>query len=316
MMTVPEVELIAVCDTDRARVDKASRELGVPAVYDYEAVLNDPRAEAVAIFTPPHLHGTHMIQAAEAGKHIVCTKPLERYVTQAAEALAACRKAGVKVISNSPPPRAVGVLQVMKSALDDGVIGPPVLGFAEMTASYGPTPTDNTWYSDPELCPLAPLFRIGCYKLNTFSYLLGPASEVFAFEARRVTERPTVDTVLAQVRYQNGALVQVQSSLCAGGRACGPSIQIGGPEGTLAFALDSDDELVLRKDNGDRVLARAGDIGDGSSGYDYGHFLSLIRQDKEPEISLSVALDALAVFEAAVESVRTGRPAAVVRPEA
>ncbi|KPJ62556.1 hypothetical protein AMK68_04725, partial [candidate division KD3-62 bacterium DG_56] len=74
--------------------------------------------------------------------------------------------------------------------------------------------------------------------------------------------------------------------------------------------------LVLRKDNGDRVLARAGDIGDGSSGYDYGHFLSLIRQDKEPEISLSVALDALAVFEAAVESVRTGRPAAVVRPEA
>jgi len=315
MMKDPAVELIAVCDTDRARADKASHELGVPAVYDYEAVLSDARVAAVAIFTPPHLHGTHMIQAAQAGKHIVCTKPLERYLARAVEALAVCREVGVKVISNSPPPRAVGILQAMKSALDDGVIGTPVLGFAEMIASYGPTPADDTWYSDPELCPLAPLFRIGCYKLNTFSYLLGPASEVFAFEARRVTQRPTVDTVVAQVRYQNGALVQVQSSLCAGGRACGPFLQIGGPEGTLAFAADRSDELVLRTKKEDRVLARAGDIGDDSSGYDYDYFLSLIREDREPEISLSVALDALAVFEAAVESARTGRPAAVAPPE-
>src|SRR3990172_11803316 len=86
MTTVPEVELLAVCDNDHERADKAARELGVPAVYDYEAILSDPRIEAVAIFTPPYLHGTHMIQAARAGKHMVCTKPLERYVARAVEA--------------------------------------------------------------------------------------------------------------------------------------------------------------------------------------------------------------------------------------
>jgi predicted dehydrogenase len=202
----------------------------------------------------------------------------------------------------------------MKSAIDNGVIGPPVLGFAEMIASYGVTPPDDTWYSDPELCPLAPLFRIGCYKLNTFGYLLGPAAEVFAFEARRVTQRPTVDTVVAQVRYQNGALVQIQSSLCVGGRACGPFIQIGGPEGTLAFASDRNDELVLRVRKQEEVLARASEIGDGTSWYDYECFQSLVREGKDPEIPLSLTLDVLAVFEAAVESARTGKPVKVVAP--
>jgi predicted dehydrogenase len=81
----PEFSLIAVCELDEARAAEFSaRHPGVPVESSFDALLVDPRVEAVAIATPPETHRTLAGKALEAGKHVLVEKPL---ATRAADAL-------------------------------------------------------------------------------------------------------------------------------------------------------------------------------------------------------------------------------------
>jgi predicted dehydrogenase len=73
---------------------------------------------------------------------------------------------------------------------------------------------DGSWYDNPELCPVAPMFRIGIYLINDLIRLWGPVEEVQVMGARLCTGRPTPDTATAIIRFQNGALGGLFSSLC------------------------------------------------------------------------------------------------------
>src|SRR5437868_15221192 len=83
LVALSNCELVAV---SRARADKAeafAREFGVRRWYgDWRQLLNDREIEAVYIATPVHLHATQAIAAAEAGKHVLCEKPLAMDVAE------------------------------------------------------------------------------------------------------------------------------------------------------------------------------------------------------------------------------------------
>src|SRR5215210_9448034 len=75
----PKVELVAVASRDEARADDYAREWGIPRAYgSYEALLEDPEIEAVYISLPNNLHVEWSIRSLEAGKHVLCEKPLSR----------------------------------------------------------------------------------------------------------------------------------------------------------------------------------------------------------------------------------------------
>src|SRR6266699_1208877 len=79
-------------DEVRERVEK----LGIPRVYDhYGAVLEDPEVEAVYIPLPNSMHHEWAIRAAEAGKHVLCEKPMSLTAAESREMIAACRQRGV-----------------------------------------------------------------------------------------------------------------------------------------------------------------------------------------------------------------------------
>jgi predicted dehydrogenase len=88
---------IASRSTDRARVTADS--LGIPKSYgSYEELLGDPEIEAVYIPLPNHLHPQWTIAAAEAGKHVLCEKPLATSSELAAEMIDAAERTGVKLM--------------------------------------------------------------------------------------------------------------------------------------------------------------------------------------------------------------------------
>ena len=89
-------EIVAIASRDRAKAEEAARELGIPKAYgSYEEMLADPEVEAVYNPLPNHLHVPMSIQAAEAGKHVLCEKPIGLNAAEARELMAVRDRTGV-----------------------------------------------------------------------------------------------------------------------------------------------------------------------------------------------------------------------------
>src|SRR5438445_11386612 len=86
----------AIASRDRAKADAAAATLGIPTAYgSYEALLADPANDAVYIPLPNHLHVPWTIRAAEAGKHVLCEKPIAMSTAEARRLLEVRDRTGV-----------------------------------------------------------------------------------------------------------------------------------------------------------------------------------------------------------------------------
>src|SRR5208337_1076400 len=91
-------EVTGIASRDLARAQHAARELGIPKAYgSYEELLQDPEIEAVYNPLPNQLHVPWTIKAAEAGKHVLCEKPLSLNAEEARTLLSVRDRTGVKI---------------------------------------------------------------------------------------------------------------------------------------------------------------------------------------------------------------------------
>lgn len=86
----PDWEIAQICDLDESLCQQRRAEFALSRhTRDYAEMLADPTVDVVAIFTPDHLHARHIIQALEAGKHVICTKPVLHSLDEATAVRAA-----------------------------------------------------------------------------------------------------------------------------------------------------------------------------------------------------------------------------------
>src|SRR5690349_1990712 len=91
-----KVDLVAVASRDEARAAEYAREWGIERAYgNYEALLGDPDVEAVYISLPNSLHCPWSIRALDAGKHVLCEKPMSRREAEVAEAFDVADRTGL-----------------------------------------------------------------------------------------------------------------------------------------------------------------------------------------------------------------------------
>ena len=91
-------EVAGIASRELARAEKAARELGIPKAYgSYEELLADPEIDAVYNPLPNHLHVPWSMRAAEAGKHVLCEKPVAMSAAEALELIAARDRTGVVI---------------------------------------------------------------------------------------------------------------------------------------------------------------------------------------------------------------------------
>jgi predicted dehydrogenase len=91
-------DLKMICDIDADLCKKRCEEFGFGNfTYNYNEMLADPEIDAIAVYTPDHLHAEHIKLALEHGKHVVCTKPLLDDLSSAQELLELSQKSGKKV---------------------------------------------------------------------------------------------------------------------------------------------------------------------------------------------------------------------------
>jgi predicted dehydrogenase len=92
-------EVVAIASRDRALADRVATELGIPTAHgSYEALLADPTVDAVYVPLPNHLHAPWAIAAAEAGKHVLCEKPLAMTTADAERMIEAADRSGVRLM--------------------------------------------------------------------------------------------------------------------------------------------------------------------------------------------------------------------------
>jgi len=162
-------EIAAIASRDLSKAQQAAAALGIPKAYgSYEELLADPEIEAVYNPLPNHLHVPWSVRAAEAGKHVLCEKPLALDAAEARQLLAARNRCGVKMgeaFMVRTHPQWLRARELVR----DGRIGElrAVMGFFSYF-NRDPANIRNVreWGGGG-------LFDIGCYPINTSRFIFG-----------------------------------------------------------------------------------------------------------------------------------------------
>jgi xylose dehydrogenase (NAD/NADP) len=119
----PKVDLVGVASRDRARAEEYARQWEIPRAFgSYDAMLEDPDIEAVYISLPNTLHCEWSIRAVEAGKHVLCEKPMSRRVAEVEDAFDAAERAG-RLLSEAFMYRHNPQTKRLAQLVEDGAIG-------------------------------------------------------------------------------------------------------------------------------------------------------------------------------------------------
>ncbi len=206
-------KLTALVSGDAAKAGEVARQHGVPArsVYsyqNYDSIRENPDVQVIYVVLPNGLHREYTVRGAQAGKHILCEKPMATSPDECEQMIAACRKAGKKLmiayrIQYEPNNRAV------RRMVQNGQFGP--VKFIE--AVNGQNQGDpEQWRQKKALAGGGSLPDVGLYCLNTTRFLLGEEPEEVTATTYSTPGDPRFreveETVLWQMRFPSG----VQSS--------------------------------------------------------------------------------------------------------
>ncbi|HEY3184002.1 MAG TPA: Gfo/Idh/MocA family oxidoreductase [Gaiellaceae bacterium] len=171
----PKVDLVGVASREQARADEYARKWEIERAYgSYEALLADPEIEAVYISLPNNLHIEWSIRSLEAGKHVLCEKPLSRNPEDVDAAFDAAERAG-RLLSEAFMYRHNPQTKRLRSLVDEGAIGE--LRLVRAAFSYGLYDESNIRLS-PELDGGA-LMDVGCYCVSGSRLLAGEPETVY-----------------------------------------------------------------------------------------------------------------------------------------
>ena len=183
--TLPGLRVVAVADVNEARAAEVAAEHGVEAL-SVDALLADPRIDAVLNLTIPAAHVELATRALRAGKHVYGEKPLGLDPCEAAAMLELARRQGLRV--GSAPDTVLGTgVQTARALLDSGAIGKPVAA-----AVHWSSPGHELWHAAPQFYYQpggGPLFDMAPYYLTSLVTLLGPVVRVSGAATRSDRQR-------------------------------------------------------------------------------------------------------------------------------
>lgn len=311
-------ELYAVCDIVPEKADRFAKTHGVTKVYyDDDAVLAVPEIDIVCVCVPSGNHGEVCIAAANAGKHIVCEKPMEITPQRIAEIIKAVGTCQVKmqcIFQRRLMPTAIAVREL----LQQGGLGKICLADAHLTyyrdqAYYDSAGWRGTW----ELDGGGALMNQGVHGVDLILWMLGGEIRTLYGRAETLARNIAVeDTAAAVLQMKDGCLCVIESATTAW-PGYSTSFTIHGEKGSVGF---NDEGLTLwdfidpetappRPDSG---KAMGGAKSNMDISFD-GHRMLLqdmaeaVREDREPMIPPENAQTAVQVICSIYESTRENK---------
>ena len=245
-------ELVAVSRARANLVEAFARDVGARRWHaDWHDLVKDDEIDAVYVATPVHLHAEQTIAAAEAGKHVLCEKPMAMNVAECDRMIAACRGCGVR-LGIAYYRRFYPVVIRVKHLVASGAIGEPV--FAQMIASepFDPRPgAPRYWLVQRSQSGGGPMADFGCHRIDVLLHLLGPVARVTSVVAHVALDREVEDTAAALLHFERGACAMVAVTNAAAERQ--DTLDLFGTRGSIRVVSLNTGDLVVRVGAEDRV---------------------------------------------------------------
>jgi predicted dehydrogenase len=223
----PRGELVAVASRDPDRAAAFAARHGIRRWFDsYDALLAAPDVAVVYVSLPNHLHAHWTIRALEAGKHVLCEKPLALSVAQVDAIAAAAERSGriaAEAFMYLHPPQILTAVEMARGG---------ALGRLELVA--GTFSFYLTHPGDPRVDPSmggGSLWDVGCYPVSLARRIAGEEPDRVAAFAR-FDERGVDRTFIGQLHFPSGLLAQFDSGFAAPDRE---RVEIVGGDATLVL---------------------------------------------------------------------------------
>jgi predicted dehydrogenase len=185
---------------------------GLALAPSFDAILDDRAIDAVILCTPHTQHAAQILRAAAAGKHVFCEKPLCLTRADAADAVAACERAGV-VLGIGHERRFEPPVGAMRQMIEAGELGTPLQIEANFSQDkFLSLPADNWRLSGAE-APAGPLTATGIHLLDLACSFLGPAASALAHVRQLGSPLVNGDTLGALLSFRSGANALISAIL-------------------------------------------------------------------------------------------------------
>ena len=259
-----------IADLTQERADDAAASFGFEkGTANWKDIINDPEIDIVDICTPNDAHAEIAIAAAQAGKHILCEKPISRTVEEAKEMYHAVKKAGV-VNMLAFNYRRTPAVQLAKKYIEEGALG-DILDFrATYLQDWSADPNSPlSWRFQKKVCGSGALGDIATHVVDMIRFLVGEFKEINAHTATYIEQRPVQtgavdslgnvkggsdvpkgkvdvdDQCFFMVKAENGVFGSIEATRNAWGRNNFITFEIHGTKGSVAFNYERRDELQV-----------------------------------------------------------------------
>jgi predicted dehydrogenase len=250
--------LVAICGRNKEAAAEAVRRYGYEGYYtDWRKMLENDRIQLFDNGGPNNAHAEPCIAAAQAGKHILCEKPLARTGQEAKEMLDAVKKAGVKhmVAFNY---RFAPAIRQARNLIESGALG-RIYHFRAVYLQEWIMPhygTPKIWRLDKNVAGSGALGDLGAHIIDLGRFLAGEMKSVSAMTRTFIGERPLLDgsgmgkvdvddAFTATVEFENGAIGTLETTRFAAGRKNYLVLEVNGEKGSLHFNLERLNELQV-----------------------------------------------------------------------
>jgi predicted dehydrogenase len=304
MLSQAGFTLAACVDLDKKAATALAKPHGARVLTDAAAALALPGIEVVCIATPTHTHLPLIEAAAKAGKHIFCEKPFCRTAAQCRKAIAAAKKAGVRLFVGHVV-RYFHEFEALKAQVDSGAIGTP--GFARLYRGGLFPGGPNSWFADYAKSG-GVTFDCMIHDLDWLRHAFGEPERIYCQALMRSKPVP-MDYSQVTMRMKSGLIASVIGTW-AHPSGFQVKAEICGSGGMVQY--DSADApmraLKRQTGSGPSMVVPESPVSESPYLREWRDFHAWLQTGAMPRVTALDALRAVEMAEAALQSAKTGQP--------
>ena len=316
----PKIEFVSVYDINQKKATKLAKIFKLKTFSSYQDLLESD-IDAVLIMVPHHAHEEVVIEAAKAGKHILCEKPMATTLEGCDQMIKATKKAGVKFMI-AENHRFLPAHKAIHNFVNQGVVGKVFMirAYEGVPEVHNVTNPDS-WKADPIKAGGGALMDMGVHKFATLNWILNDnVDSAYCWITKQLTNLPekAEDNAFIFLKYRSGVIAECVLSFTVNSPSSN-QLEVYGTEGTLIENHDWDNPIKVytpHKLNADKSKGwYFPKINHGphpkyyhiSMGIEDSYFNDCILEDKEPEFKPEHAKEAVATVLLAYLSAINGK---------